>query len=121
MEQCIRRDCLHKELILHFSGNSGNPGPGALDEGENQASDGRREGRGTAPATLYGPSVAPALFDRKPFGENVEGLSHDGTKLTSSTWEIERAIPRFRYQGPNKGRTGSMGRKRFLAPLILQT
>jgi hypothetical protein len=47
-----------------------------LDEGKNQASDGRREGHGTASEKFYWRPVAPTFFKDKPFGKNVEGLSH---------------------------------------------
>ena len=47
-------------------------GWGALDEGKNQVSDGRREGRGTASEKFYWRPVAPTFLRKKPFGENVE-------------------------------------------------
>ena len=50
-------------------------GWGALDEGENQASDGRREGRGTASEKFYWRSVALSLLRNQPFGQYVQGLS----------------------------------------------
>jgi hypothetical protein len=51
---------------------------GALDEGKNQALDGRRERRGSASEKFYWRPVASTFFRNESFGEYVEGLSHFG-------------------------------------------
>jgi hypothetical protein len=61
------------------------PGPGGAtcaDQGDSWAGwDGFSSGKG---GYLFKSSAAPAIFQKKPFGENIEGLSRCGDESYSS-------------------------------------